>query len=344
MFDSPTSFRCTTAVVTAIMSLICWATLSALEPATSPLVDGLQIDLADRVRADDFSVYLGTAECASMLDNQESVTVTYSTADSIDPTTEQFDGAYRFSVELDDATSLDCKIEGKCTTMSADQVSTTVGTVTATVAFSELTAKSSAADCSGFETEFFVRIYLNENGTPESTTSSPVDARIVVDTIAPPIVSSFSASATENNMEIDWGSDLDDSATQIKVYYSTIAFSGGTDLPGVEATAATLVVGESDTNGTFAFDNSLSPSTTLYVALAVGDEVNNFSGLTESLEIQVVETNDFWEHYRESGGSEEGGHCSVYHLGKASTAPIWAVFFFALAGLRRRTQTLRSKS
>ena len=43
-------------------------------------------------------------------------------------------------------------------------------------------------------------------------------------------------------------------------------------------TAATLVVGESGTNGKFTFDSALAPGTTLYVALSAGDDVNNFSG------------------------------------------------------------------
>ncbi len=297
---------------------LCYAWSSpalALDPATSTDVTALSFsNLPFRFTLDEATAYIGLTECQQLVSSNSDVTIDLTTSYdlrsvNIDATT-LFQASYTFGVDRGSSAGVTCT-ESTCTLLSDDATVLSATSAKITTSFRGLTGLTTAAECdAGIDREFFIRLTFNR-ANQSTTTLARVDARLLVDTIRPEPPLAFDVLATEDALRASWEDSPSADRAAYGIFYSTQSFDGGV-LPQESAVTLSRAVVNIPANGNTSNQTtaSLTPGQQLYVSLATRDAAGNFSTLLDPIQIEVLDTIDFWEAYRASGGSERGGYCA----------------------------------
>ncbi len=189
----------------------------------------------------------------------------------------------------------------------------------------ELVPIESTADChpddeDAFEQQYVVRLILR--GETAGAAKRLADAAIRIDTIRPPPPSSIvDVTATESTLHLVWEQAERGDAERYHAFWSTEDITG-MDIEALEDSDAErrqITLQNDDPDGT-TFEGTVGlegvdtddPDERVFVAIVSRDEAENFSQPTFAEEgIEVLPVIDFWEGYREAGGSESGGCTSA---------------------------------
>lgn len=333
----------------AILVTVLSVQAMALDPEESTFISNTAIEIPEAVSdnegADPRTRFLGIRGCRQNLNRSTKISVTF-TAGSGVTFTENVDGRQRLeNVFLYDVESpgdtVTCP-SSACTELKDEPNSEDLRigdtSVRVFLDFDEFVGLTDASECEGFKREYFVRLVLRGS---QGDSSVLHEARLVLDTERPPAVTLTDVTATESNVELTWS--LPDDVSDIKtytLYYSSEPFSGGTTADDIAGLTTGASRGSNDGGRTrMNSEVSLMPGQTVYVSVAARDQTTNESILPEPLNTTAIETQDFWEYYREQGGSETGG-CST-----TETRPPLAGLVLVLLGLGvlrfRKSQALR---
>jgi hypothetical protein len=110
--------------------------------------------------------------------------------------------------------------------------------------------------------------------------------------------------AGEENIQVSWDDETNSEDVEYVVYWSQKEFD-------------VLMLDSSDVSSKGGLTaksyqiTGLEIGTQYYVAAAAEDDYGNVSPITEVLDATPEAVDDFWEHYKKSGGQEEGGYCFV---------------------------------
>ncbi len=290
-------------VATVALSLTTRA--SALEPEQADLVTSVSLQLPSSFDIEEETAYIGITGCESMVRNQGKITTTWETV--FDPTTADGGELVRdfwfFSVDRGAGARIACGESGDlCTAVDDEDVDFTSSTLTVELDFTELAELEDPEECTGFDSEFFVRATVRED--VDLDTNQNADARYIVDTVRPSAPSGLTAMVTEDTIDVEFEGSADQDVSRYFVFWSTSPFEGGANPDELELNRK--VLGE-DPSGSVSVDLTTDA---VYVAVAAQDETGNFSMLSGVVESNVVETRDFWEEYKAAGGTEDGG-CST---------------------------------
>ncbi len=106
----------------------------------------------------------------------------------------------------------------------------------------------------------------------------------------------------EENIKVDWDDEVNSEDVSYRVYWSSQTFQDnpgdGVDSKGSISTTSYQISG-------------LAVGTTYFVGVTAVDDYDNESVLSDLLEDTPVSVDDFWEHYKKSGGKEQGGYCFI---------------------------------
>ncbi len=314
----------------------------ALDPEESTFIATTNLEfpqsVVDNEGGDPLSRFLGIRGCRQNIEDNVKISVTFNAASGIS-FTEDVDGERRleevFIYGVESGSDMVNCPGAECTEIQEEPNSDrlTVGTSSARVFldFTEFVGLSDPDECADFQREYFVRLVMRPNNGDESVLH---EARLVLDTERPPSVTLSDVIATESNLELSW--ELPDDTSDIKsytLYYSTEAFNGGVLASSVSGLQVGGSQGSNDGGRTrMSSTVSLDPGQTVWVTAASRDQTTNESILPEPLNTNVVETTDFWEYYRQNGGSETGG-CSATD---ADATPLAILVVLGLVALRRR--------
>lgn len=206
----------------------------------------------------------------------------------------------------------------------------------------------------GADRAYVVRAFFTGreiSGLQERETQVLADAPLILDRTRPAPPSNVAAGATENVLKVAFDPPSENSDVEdYFVFFSTEQLSADTD-PETLADRDAVTVrplsgtsGNSDDGGQWTgqvtgIDQTEGES--LYVGVVSRDGAENYSRLarTESA-IEVQRSVDFWEKYKEAGGTEPGG-CACSAPADRLPGSLLAVVI-GLAGLfwtRRRTET-----
>jgi len=119
---------------------------------------------------------------------------------------------------------------------------------------------------------------------------------------APVAPSELTIAPGEGNLKTSWSDESNSETVTYVVYWKTSSFT--------EATKDTAS-SKTDISTKSYTITGLSTDATYFVAVSAVDDFDNEGALTEVLEESPVLVDDFWEHYKKSGGQEEGGYCFV---------------------------------
>lgn len=302
----------------------------ALDAETADLVSSYTVELPKSFSIDDTdgTVYVGVSDCEDMLADSR-VSVAFETLFNAQTDSTLVEELDMFGVERDSTARIDCLTGELCTRIDAEDYDFSTTGVTVDVAFADLLAAADLTDCAGYDKELFIRLVVDKSTTDSSNTEN-ADARIIVDTIAPTPPSGLVASATENTIRVEFEPSADSDINRYFVYWSTTAFESGQD--PADLTLDREPIGD---NTTDKVSVTLNPADDLYVAVVAEDLAGNLSVLSGVVQATVVETNDFWEQYRNSGGSERGG-CSTTSVHTSPWLFLCAIGLFGLGRRRRR--------
>lgn len=117
--------------------------------------------------------------------------------------------------------------------------------------------------------------------------------------ITPP---ELSVSAGESSVTLSFTAV--DGASTYNLYFSESAFEGGGDPPAGASRQLDVRSGDTITSG-------IKVNRTYTMALAAVDDVGNESLLGETITVTTVPTLDFYEQFRNAGGTDPGGFCTV---------------------------------
>lgn len=317
----------------------------ALDPETSTQVTATEFNSLTRDSLDADGVgYVGVDECIEAINDEDNnVTATFTT--SVDLSQVQISGerlfneAYYFSVDRDSTSNITCS-DTTCEAVDDNDVTVGATNVKVLVPFKEITGLSEAADCQTgmLDKEFFIRITFENNTT--ANTLEEADVKFIIDTVRPTAPTSFVPTVTESTVAIDWvDAEPSEDRAGYRVYVSDSPIAGG-QLPSESdvTLVGTINVAEESTITSGSIDRAFTPNSTVYISVATVDKAGNASPLLPSVTTTVLDTVDFWEAYKASGGDEEGGYCAQGNTDKPAGGPGW-IALLGIAGLlvwRRR--------
>lgn len=308
-----------------VMSVIATSAFAG-EPKQSTSVTAATftgLSFKDNFSDDGYTAYLGIEECRSAMDADSRVLTKFTTSVSLSSVdisgNSLFQGAYLYSVERGASSGSACTTTSTtCRQLTDAYYTISSQSIDLDVKFKELTELTSTEDCNSGEVdqEHFIQITYNSDST--SSTTQLGELRVVVDTKRPTAPDSFEALATESAIQITW---VDESPASDRagygVFYSTTAFEGGVapdQVSGLQLAGNISATSSDRTTGEV--QQSLTANSDIYIAIATRDEAGNYSVLTEPQIATVLDTIDFWEAYKASGGDEEGGYCAQASPGR----------------------------
>jgi MYXO-CTERM domain-containing protein len=309
------------------------STSYALEPTTSSLVTDVTLSLPNVYRVEDTTAYLGIAECERMISASSEVIVNY--AMGVDPTEEsgtqrRFEQGYTFSVPRNSTAPVTCPAGCEVLTES-EYITMTAELVRFRLPFTTLSKLTSIESCTGFDTEFFLRLSLRRDSA-EDTELVTSDARIIVDAERPEAPASFEVTVTQDNVNATWTLSPSDDVSQYGIYYSTTPFEGGA-LSNPSLGSKFVTAAGDRTSASFQVDTPAD--TTLYVAMVAVDENGNESLMSSVMTSNAIETEDFWENYKNAGGAEMGG-CATGSGPGSGVLVLAGLLGFGMFGRSRR--------
>lgn len=181
--------------------------------------------------------------------------------------------------------------------------SLTETTVSFRISFGSLTGVSSVSDCdSNADVIDMLMIFTDFNEDDTSDTPDRDELRIEFDTDRPSAPTDLTASAGQSQIVVSWAAV--DEASSYTLYYGTGVLSEGAD-PG-DVTHANV----SGSSTTQELDDGITIDT-YYLGVTTKDSVGNRSLVSEVITVTTQPVEDFYEHYRGSGGADEGGYCAT---------------------------------
>ncbi len=198
---------------------------------------------------------------------------------------------------------------------------------------------------SGDDHFYVSRLFLiGERG---SVTGDPdeelIDAPLLLDRTRPPAPSNLRGAATENILKVRFAPPSDEEVDGYHVFYANESIGQNTtpeqlEELGNDERAPLRATSEQDngevTGEVTGIDQSVDDQ--LNFAVVSQDRADNFSELTRADEsVTVQESIDFWEKYRDSGGSEPGG-CACRQTDRAPLGLLVLVAGFAGLLVARR--------
>lgn len=335
------------------LQLICFAALTlvatgafALDPQESTFITQTNLEfpesVVDNEGGDPLTRFLGVEGCRQNINQNTKISVTFTAASGIN-FTEDVDGQQRldavFIYGVESGSDMVTCPGSACTEIreepNSDRLIVGASSVRVFLDFTEFVGITDPDECADFRREYFVRLVLRPNTGDESVLH---EARLVVDTERPPSVTLSDVIATESNVELEW--EVPEDTSDIKsytLYYSTEAFTGGVLASSVSGLRTGGSQGSNDGGRTrMSSTVSLDPGQTIWVSVAARDQTTNESLLPEPLSTNVVETTDFWEYYRQNGGTETGGCSST----DADATWLALLLVLGLVGLGRRRRAM----
>jgi hypothetical protein len=321
-------------------------TAHALEPRSTNFVDGVTLILPSAYTNQEETAAMGLEDCEIAVANESSVVARFGT--TVDTTEENvvtgrtfFDSVQYFAVD-DSVNSIDCETSDECIEIDDVNITQTQNSVEAELPFTTLTDLEDQQDCAdGVDMEYFIRLQLFET-QQEGANLKIADAKIILDTIAPEAPTSFSAFATDSKISATWEPpESDDDIDTYAIVWSEESFEGG----GVVGDKSSRLITDSGGNNAGEVNTALEPGATIYVSVATVDKAGNRSLVPAPVAVEVVETEDFWEYYKNQGGAEEGGLCATTSLagrpggGPLGPAAVLALFLGGLFVCRRRRRS-----
>ncbi len=321
---------------------------SALEPATSTLVDSVTIgDVYGALDADsDATLLVGIDGCDRALSLSGDIMITFNAVSGQDFSTTPtlgglgYENVYYFSNTIDGGSSPSCVGSATCNTVNSGNITRASSNVVVNMPFNTLTTLSTSSECltAATELDFFVRLQFEDTVT---SSTDEADARIRVDLVRPEPPATFDAVVTEDAIELTWTDGPSGDVESYRIIYQSEQFEGGVFSDELSSASRTTVASTTTNRSNVSIDN-LEPGTTVWLAVASVDRVGNESVLSAAQPYTVIDTIGFWDVYKEGGGAETGGYCSAAPLATNSKAPTGLLLlcglFFLGCGVQRTRQ------
>ncbi len=310
----------------------------ARTPTTGRLVDDVEISLEPSHTIDGATVYAGIDQCNRLISDNRTVRVTYEANVTVE-NQDIFGGAYFYRVDRDsEASRSNCPDDSGCNDIPDSEVEIQNNEVTVSVPFRTLSNLTNPSICDegGYDRSFYIQLRLRDLISGDEWSRS--EGRVVFDLTRPEAPTVTDAIASEYAIRVEFEPSTSQDVSRYHVVFGSEEFSGGT-LPE-DATSRTprpLEGGADADSGRVSVE--LPAGQDLWVAVAARDEAGNFSGVSDPIRVTVMGTQNFWDYYRDAGGSEEGGYgCSS----TGGAPPMGALVLLALVMggvlVRRRPQ------
>ncbi len=304
--------------VLAGASMVLAAEAEAYDVQTSNYENSMpQIDVNPEFTRDfhpDRTAYAGINQCETLIDENRVISVDYDMNLDLQGDTSLFGGLYYRDLERSEGSRVACRdsdgnVREDCVEIGSDDYTTEVGQVGVELSFEDLTGYDDVEICDEGEVDRHYIFQLVSRGrsqtTGDTTDWEQSEVRFVFDLIRPDAPTLQDAFATETTIEVEFEESETDDVETHHIFWSRDSFSAG-DLPGDVNPDRTPRSVEGSESGSMSAD--LDAGETIYVGMTSRDRAGNFSPLTEPIELQVVETNSFWDFYVDAGGEEEGGY------------------------------------
>ena len=121
---------------------------------------------------------------------------------------------------------------------------------------------------------------------------------------APATPTDIAVEPGEGNLKVSWTDDANASDTEYKLYWSEKEFTDEEKENDSVSSKSGISVKSFQIDG-------LEVGKAYYVAVAAVDDFENESAISDPVAETPVAVDDFWEHYKKSGGQEEGGYCFI---------------------------------
>ena len=301
-------------------ALLAPATL-ALAAAPKLGADVTQVSFTSIVSRDGFSednrtAFIGVEECKDAVASNEELRLRYTTRYDLSALdfngARLFQGAFAYDVARGANSGTTCTSETTtCREIPEAQVTIGATTVDVAVNFSTLTGMLTEDDCVGgqLDREYFAQITFNGANT---TGVQVGELRVIIDAVRPQAPASFETLVTESAIQVSWSDPSPSTDRQgYGVFYAMSPFSGGQppeDISGLIFAGDLLVASAERSSGQVR--RALPAGAEIYVTIATRDQAGNYSQVLEPKRATVLDTIDFWEAYRSSGGEEAGGYCA----------------------------------
>lgn len=301
------------ALVVAVVGVSLWAPVEvdARAPTTSALVENVQPTLEPSFLTDGATVYVGINECERLISENRDFQVTFRTNVNIE-TIETFDGAFYYRDERGGGARLACPDESGCNDIPEDDIVRDNRNIELTVPIRDLLGRNNVAVCEEGELDksLYTQVRIREAAAIGAEWRRP-EARVVFDLVRPEAPTLTDAFATEFSISVEFEGSTSLDVERHAVIFSSESFDGG--VTPAQATSRTPRVVEGDVDvDSGRVTVELEGGSTVWVAVAARDKAGNYSLVSDPMEVAVTSTINFWDVYRDGGGSEEGGHgCQV---------------------------------
>ena len=326
------------------------AQASALEPRTSTQVSraAFQAFAYGTPSGSDNTLFVNIAQCRDAVRLDATVNVRFDTIFDISLASNLtggffFQGAYIFGFDRGQGTSPNCaETEGACTLLGEARTTRDMMGATIAVPFRTLTGFTSEQDCAatGQDKDFFIRLQLTN-----SLIFDQADVKLTLDLTRPNAPEDFDAVVTERGIRLSWVPNAMGAGDVAR--YQAIYKSQSFELPAfpdeVSGVSSAFVL--ANDNNVASTSASLVAGSTIWIGVAAVDEAGNPSLAIGPKSYEVIDTVDFWDRYKDAGGSETGGYCAHTSPVSPASGP-WAftLGMLGLCGLLRRRQRLTTTS
>jgi hypothetical protein len=322
----------------AVTSRVAEAACSNANVSSCGILDVADLDLEeDNVRGDGLYV-LNISDCRSLIEDNPTITLEFRLSFTV--TTEDYGlKISRGDVQCDTA-SIDrsASDDDGCRVFAKDQITESSSNVfRRAFTAQDLLEISSVDECSDstlddveVDIDFIFQNTANGDGTDTTPQSGTITLRLATDRPTAPALESVSAGG--QTIEVDWESAGTDETYEYRVYYDETPFSSGAspeDLTSARTAGPT-------SNTSLTITSGVLENRTYYVGVVTVDEARNESVLSDVLDVETIPTADFFEHYRDLGGAEEGGYCAAGTGGGGNAMLVGLALLGLLAASRRR--------
>ncbi|WP_230467637.1 MYXO-CTERM sorting domain-containing protein [Lujinxingia vulgaris] len=274
-----------------------------------------------------------------------SFTTTYASDPAVGSAEQFFEGPYIYELSRGANDAVNCREDEApdCQTLDEDALTLVDGVAEVEVALRELVGFSNAELCETEATdmEHFVQLHILTDLSNLETGADYTEGRVIMDLIrpeAPALDSEAYATATTMRLTLELSEDDEDDLSYYAVVSAEPFEAGQLDEVPARGDGISFTVNPATGEGEVAVN--LEEGTVAYVAVAARDEAGNYSLLSNDIEVEVLETEDFWDYYVDAGGAETGGY-GCASTGGSSTS-LWTLLVATMVlgvGRRRRRQS-----
>ena len=327
--------RTTFGTVTLLLALS-FSAEHALAQSTSDSVSSVTLDVSLDTSNEDTSnqrYTVNLSDCRTLAaDPDDEITFTWNFA-SNPPSDAQYTIKIKKGSDSCADSSLTRESTDDCTTV-VEQSNLTSDTIAERLTFGEITGVTSASQCDGNADTIDVILIFSSFTTTTDESADDTDrdeVRFAFDTDRPAAPTGITSKAGESSIDVDWTAV--DGASLYTVFYGTSALTEGDEPENLaHSHETTSTVG-------FVLDDGIRRDATYYIGVTVQDSVGNNSLVSATTTATTQPVSDFYEYYRQQGGLDDGGFCSV---GSPSSGGLWllALAVASMTLLRRRRRRL----